>query len=99
MILEPLVPDVCELEKKIQKYKKVQEDADEYSLDDAVKWDAQMKRFDAAATKVKNQLSDTFTAVDLLRKNTARLRSQNILSSRLSSNPATYYNVASTMEA
>jgi SAM-dependent MidA family methyltransferase len=98
IVQEQLVPDICELEKKIQRYQKIQLDAETYSLQDAVEWDAEMKRFDASATRVKNQLMDTFTTIDLLRKNTARLRSQNLLSSRLFNNPASYYSVASSVE-
>ncbi|GAV04045.1 hypothetical protein RvY_14385 [Ramazzottius varieornatus] len=99
IIPEQLGSDIFDLEKQIKKYQKIQEDASEYSLADAVAWSSQMDGFDVSATKVRNQLSETFNVIDLLRRNTARLRSHNLLFNRLASNPNAYYSVASSVEA
>lgn len=96
---EQLHGDVFELEKTIRKYQNIQKDADEYALKDATEWDAAMRRFDDSSTKIQKQLSETFSVIETLRKNAARLRSHNLLSSRLVTNPAAYYSISASVES
>ncbi|XP_055327798.1 uncharacterized protein LOC129581010 [Paramacrobiotus metropolitanus] len=99
IIDDPLKSEVLELEKRIRKFRDTQKGADAYTLQDATEWEVEIKDYDRTASKIQKKLQETFSVIDVLRKNAARLYSNTLLSTRLSSSPSAYYSIASAIES